>query len=121
MIVGRTLKANKNPNPGQVPLFGKFGFIIIAIPYTILYTGFGVSGVPLTIIIIWPGLYLIMYVIRKIKVGKHYSERNKKIKRMIKRHSKNADYIDELERLSSLKEKGIITEEEFQAKKKELL
>ena len=40
---------------------------------------------------------------------------------MIKRHSKNADYIDELERLSSLKEKGIITEEEFQAKKKELL
>ena len=31
------------------------------------------------------------------------------------------DYIDELERLAGLKEKGIITEEEFQAKKKELL
>ena len=49
------------------------GFIIIAIPYTILYTGFGVNGVPLTIVILWPGLYLIMYVIRKIKVGKHYN------------------------------------------------
>jgi FMN phosphatase YigB (HAD superfamily) len=31
------------------------------------------------------------------------------------------DYIDELERLAGLKEKGIITEEEFQAKKKQLL
>lgn len=31
------------------------------------------------------------------------------------------DYIDELERLAGLKDKGIITEEEFQAKKKELL
>ena len=72
-------------------------------------------------VICWPGVAFIMHIIRKIKVGQHHSERNKKIKRMIKRHSKNADYIDELERLSSLKEKGIITEEEFQAKKKELL
>ena len=55
----------------------------IILPYTILYTGFGVSGVPLTIIILWPGLYLIMYVIRKIKVGKHYSERNKNPSRYI--------------------------------------
>lgn len=31
------------------------------------------------------------------------------------------DYIDELERLAGLKEKGIISEEEFQAKKKQLL
>jgi FMN phosphatase YigB (HAD superfamily) len=31
------------------------------------------------------------------------------------------DYIEELERLAGLKEKGIITEEEFQAKKKQLL
>jgi hypothetical protein len=31
------------------------------------------------------------------------------------------DYIDELERLASLKEKDIITEEEFEAKKKQLL
>jgi hypothetical protein len=31
------------------------------------------------------------------------------------------DYINELERLSSLKDKGIITEDEFQTKKKELL
>ena len=31
------------------------------------------------------------------------------------------DYIDALERLAGLKEKGIISEEEFQAKKKELL
>lgn len=31
------------------------------------------------------------------------------------------DYIDELERLAGLKQKGIITEEEFQTKKKQLL
>jgi hypothetical protein len=31
------------------------------------------------------------------------------------------DYLDELERLGELKEKGLITEEEFQAKKKQLL
>ena len=31
------------------------------------------------------------------------------------------DYIDELERLANLKEKGIVTEEEFEAKKKTLL
>ena len=31
------------------------------------------------------------------------------------------DYIEELERLSELKDKGIITEEEFESKKKELL
>jgi hypothetical protein len=31
------------------------------------------------------------------------------------------DYIDELERLAGLKDKGIITEEEFEAKKKQLL
>jgi len=30
-------------------------------------------------------------------------------------------YLDELERLGELKEKGLITEEEFQAKKKQLL
>ncbi len=31
------------------------------------------------------------------------------------------DYIDELERLAALKEQGIINDEEFQAKKKQLL
>jgi hypothetical protein len=31
------------------------------------------------------------------------------------------DYIDELERLAGLKEKGIISQEEFDAKKKQLL
>ncbi len=31
------------------------------------------------------------------------------------------DYLDELERLAGLKDQGIITEEEFEAKKKELL
>lgn len=38
-----------------------------------------------------------------------------------KQELKNDDYITQLERLSELKEKGIITEEEFQEKKKELL
>jgi Flp pilus assembly protein CpaB len=32
-----------------------------------------------------------------------------------------ADYLDELERLGTLHDRGIITEEEFQAKKKQLL
>jgi hypothetical protein len=31
------------------------------------------------------------------------------------------DYIEQLERLSNLKDQGIITEEEFEAKKKQLL
>jgi hypothetical protein len=31
------------------------------------------------------------------------------------------DYLDELERLGQLKEQGLITEEEFEAKKKQLL
>ncbi len=31
------------------------------------------------------------------------------------------DYLDELERLAQLKEQGILTEEEFEAKKKQLL
>lgn len=38
-----------------------------------------------------------------------------------KQEPKNDDYITQLERLSELKEKKIITEEEFQEKKKELL
>lgn len=32
-----------------------------------------------------------------------------------------ADYLDELERLGTLRDRGVITEEEFQAKKKQLL
>ncbi|WP_319643278.1 SHOCT domain-containing protein [Methanovulcanius yangii] len=31
------------------------------------------------------------------------------------------DYLDELEKLAGLKEKGVITEEEFEAKKKQLM
>jgi hypothetical protein len=31
------------------------------------------------------------------------------------------EYLDELERLGQLKDEGVITEEEFEAKKKELL
>jgi len=31
------------------------------------------------------------------------------------------EYLDELERLAHLKDEGVITEEEFEAKKKELL
>ena len=33
----------------------------------------------------------------------------------------DSDYLDELERLADLRDKGIITEEDFQAKKKQLL
>lgn len=33
----------------------------------------------------------------------------------------SASYLNELERLAELKEKGILTEEEFEAKKKEIL
>jgi hypothetical protein len=97
------------------------GFIIMAVPYSILWDVYGLSMVLLTIIIVWPGMYLTLYIIKKIKVGKHYSERNKKIKNFVKDISNKSDYIGEIERLSSLKDKGIITDEEFQQKKKELL
>ena len=97
------------------------GFIIMAVPFSILWEVYGVSLVLLTIIIVWPGMYLTLYVIRKIKVGKHYSERNKKINFFVKDISNKSDYIGEIERLSSLKDKGIITDAEFQQKKKELL
>jgi hypothetical protein len=35
--------------------------------------------------------------------------------------SEDTSYLDELERLGQLRDEGIITKEEFQAKKKELL
>ncbi len=35
--------------------------------------------------------------------------------------SNESDYLDELEKLAELHEKGILTDEEFQAKKKQLL
>jgi len=35
--------------------------------------------------------------------------------------SDEPSYLDELERLSKLKDQGVITEEEFEAKKKQLL
>lgn len=35
--------------------------------------------------------------------------------------AEEADYIEELERLAELKQNGIITEEEFEAKKKQIL
>lgn len=50
----------------------------------------------------------------------------KEAKEMIERHisggsQKTASNLDELERLADLKEKGIITQKEFEAKKKSLL
>jgi len=97
------------------------GFIIMAVPFSIFWEVYEASRVLLTIIIVWPGMYLTIYLIKKIKVGKHYSERNKKIKNFVKDISNKSDYIGEIERLSSLKDKGIITDAEFQQKKKELL
>jgi hypothetical protein len=38
-----------------------------------------------------------------------------------KQGSDEPEYLDELERLGKLKDEGVITEEEFEAKKKELL
>ena len=35
--------------------------------------------------------------------------------------AQDTDYLDELERLASLRDQGIISEEEFEAKKKQLL
>ncbi len=39
----------------------------------------------------------------------------------VRPQKQNSSDIDQLEKLADLKEKGVITEEEFQAKKKELL
>jgi hypothetical protein len=36
-------------------------------------------------------------------------------------YEEEPDYIEELERLAGLKEKGIISDEDFEAKKKQLL
>ena len=72
-------------------------------------------------VIFWPLTPFIMRLTRRIKIGQHYIKRNKKIKKIIGIDSNNTDYINEIEKLSSLKDKGIITDEEFQAKKKELL
>jgi len=96
-------------------------FTVVAIPYSVLYVDYGFSGVVLTIALIWPWWYLTLNIVRKIKIGKLHTERNKMIKNFIKDVSMKNDYINELERLSSLKDKGIITEDEFQTKKKELL
>jgi len=94
---------------------------VVAIPFAVLHDHYGFSGVVLTIALIWPWWYITLNIIRKIKIGKHHTERNKMIKNFIKDVSMKNDYINELERLSSLKDKGIITEDEFQTKKKELL
>ena len=71
--------------------------------------------------IFWPLTPFIMRLTRRIKIGQHYIKRNKKIKKIIGIDTNNTDYINEIEKLSSLKDKGIITDEEFQAKKKDLL
>ena len=101
--------------------FLSLGFIIVAMPYSILLTVYKWGYVTLGIIIVFPGYYIVISIIKRIKVGQHYSERNKKIKRVIERKLNKNDYIYELEKLSELKDKGIITDEEFQAKKNKLL
>ena len=90
-------------------------------PYSILLTVYKWGYVKLGIIVVWPGYYIVISIIKRIKVGQHYSERNKKIKKVIERKLNKNDYIYELEKLSELKDKGIITDEEFQAKKNKLL
>ena len=39
------------------------GLIIMAIPYSILLDVYGLGMVLLTIIIVWPGMYFIIYVL----------------------------------------------------------
>ena len=56
--------------------------------------------------------------------AKRWIKKNKKLIDEYKNQSKAApavDYIEELKKLAELKSLGIITEEEFEAKKKELL
>jgi len=58
------------------------------------------------------------------KDAKLWVKKNKKLIDEHKNKSKNspsADYIEELKKLAELRDLGIITEEEFEAKKKELL
>jgi len=65
---------------------------------------------------------------RKVKMGNKDAKLwVKKNKKLIDEHnnkskkSPSADYIEELKKLAELRDLGIITEEEFQQKKKELL
>ena len=90
-------------------------------PYALLFDYVSISGVVLQIALVWPWWYFTLKIIGKIKIGNHYTERNKMLKNFIKNSSNKNDHISELERLSSLKDKGIITENEFETKKKELL
>lgn len=56
--------------------------------------------------------------------NKTFLEAKDKIESRIMKHSKGTDTIseaDELEKLASLKDKGIITPDEFEAKKKKIL
>ena len=97
------------------------GFFIMVIPYGLLKDVIGLGYGILHFLIVLPGFYIIIQLQKKIKVGKHYSEKNKIIKDFIKDVSNKNDHISEIERLSSLNDKGIITDKEFESKKKELL
>ena len=68
------------------------------------------------------------YYLKAAELNNKYAKRwVKKNKKLIDEHenkskkSPTADYIEELKKLAELRDLGIITDEEFEAKKKELL
>ena len=101
-------------------------FLFMWFPPAILFEGISVSIglLYLTIygiFVFWPTLKIFSKTINKIKVGKHYSERISQFKMVLKKLFNQTDYISEIERLSIMKDEGIITDEEFKTKKKKLL
>ena len=60
------------------------------------------------------------YVVRRLPKAKA-KEAKETILRLLSSPSPSNSGVDDLEKLSELKEKGVITEEEFQQKKKQIL
>ena len=97
-----------------------FCFLPWCIPFVIVYEGFKINKFPwFPLMFIFFGVPILHYLLKKIgniKIGNHKSQKSRFFK-----FFKKSDYINEIERLSILKDEGIISEEEFRLKKKKLL
>lgn len=76
----------------------------------------GKNEEPLLVLILAPIMYFSVTIVYKVLLYIFLSKNNTDIK-----SSRNGSYIIELEKLGQLKEKGIITNEEFREMKKKLL
>lgn len=99
-----------------------FSIFIIYVPYIIAKSR-DVSKDKKTIIIVlgWAGIFFGITWFIALVLAFLYEPEIIGIQENITRYDDSSDYIDKLEKLASLKEKGIITEEEFESKKATIL